>query len=235
MRATHIQSVLRRGIVALSVALAAAAIPAGVAAAPDSRDKGGETTCTGAFTGVAPHNLVVPTGHFCIILGAKVGGNVLVKKGAIGFHSHHSTIGGSVLSPGPIVFDIRVLDSKVGHNILVAKTRSGTAGGICRSTIGGNILLKENAGTMNVGIGFPFDVCFAGNTIGGNIIADRNSGILTINHNRVNKSVHIDKNTGQEFIGPGNVITHTLECERNVPPPVSVGNTAHEFVGQCQH
>jgi hypothetical protein len=190
--------------------------------------------CSGAFTGVAPGNLVVPSGKFCIILGATVGNNVLVEPGAIGFHSHHSTIGGSVLSPGPIVFDIRVLDSKVGKGVEIDNTRAGTAGGICRSTIGGDIRMKNDAGFMNVGIGFPSDVCFAGNTIGGNIIIDENSGFFTVNTNQVAQSVHVDNNTGFEFIGPANVIAHTLECENNTPAPFSFGNSASNFVGQCQ-
>jgi hypothetical protein len=190
--------------------------------------------CSGAFFGAAPGDLVVPPGKFCIIIGATVGNNVLVQSGAIGFHSHGSTIGGSVLSPGPIAFDIRVLNSKVGKGIEIDNTSSGTAGGICRSTIGGDVRLKNNAGLINVGIGFPSDVCFAGNTIGGNIILDSNSGIFTVNTNQVGQSVHVDNNTGFEFIGPANVIAHTLECQGNMPAPFSFANTASNFVGQCQ-
>lgn len=203
---------------------------------PTASDPGGGPPfeCSGAFTGAAPGDLVVEPGKFCIILGATVGNNVLVKPGAIGFHSHHSTIGGSVLSPGPIVFDIRVLDSKVGKGVEVANTRAGTAGGICRSTIGGDIRLNNDAGSMNVGIGFPFDVCFAGNTVGGNIIIDHSSGFFTVNTNQVGQSVHVNSNTGIEIIGPANVIAHTLECENNAPAPFSFGNVAGNFVGQCK-
>lgn len=221
----------RAGAPASGLALANPASAGGTATDPGG---GSPVECNGAFTGVAPGDLVVEPGKFCIILGATVGNNVLVKPGAIGFHSHHSTIGGSVLSPGPIVFDIRVLDSKVGKGIEVDNTRAGTAGGICRSVVGGDIRLKNDAGSMNVGIGFPFDVCFAGNTVGGNIILDSNSGFLTVNTNHVSQSVHVDNNTGFEFIGPANVIAHTLECENNTPPPFSFGNVAANFVGQCQ-
>jgi hypothetical protein len=167
---------------------------AGAAATPGEAG-GPPTECVGAFTGVAPGNLVVPTGQFCIIIGATVGGNVLVEPGAIGFHSHGSEIAGSVHSPGPIVFDVRVLDSRVGRNVEIEQTRLGTAGAICRSTIGGDVIMKQNAGFMNVGIGFPFDVCFAGNEIGGNVIVDDNSGVISINNNTIDQSVHVDNNT----------------------------------------
>lgn len=189
--------------------------------------------CPGLFTGVAPGNLVVPEGQFCIIIGATVGGNVQVESGAIGFHSHNSTIEGSVHSPGPIVFDVRVLDSQVGHNVDIRRTRSGTAGGICRSDIGGNVTLKDNAGSMNVGIGFPFDVCTAGNTIHGNVHVDDNTGVIGINNNTVDQSVHVNGNTGAITI-LRNTIAHTLECNGNVPAPVSLLNTANNFTGQCQ-
>jgi hypothetical protein len=205
------------------------------AIAATARAGGPPMQCSGAFTGTTAGNLVVPSGDFCIILGATIGGNVLVSPGAIGFHSHHSTIAGSVLSPGPIVFDVRVLDSTVGHDVSVAQMRAGTAGGICRSTIGGNVILENNAGFMNVGSGFPFDVCpfsTSGNHIGGNLIVDDNSGGNTINNNTVDGSVLVNDNTNFEDSFE-NVIGHTFECNGNTPPPVGVGNTASNFVGQC--
>lgn len=196
---------------------------------------GPPTQCSGAFTGTTQGNLVVASGDFCIILGATIGGSVLVSPGAIGFHSHHSTIAGSVLSPGPIVFDVRVLDSAVGHDVLVAQMRAGTAGGICRSTIGDNVILEDNAGFMNVGSGFPFDVCpfpISGNHIGGNLIVDDNSGGNTVLNNTVDGNVLVNTNSGFEDIFD-NLIDHTLECNDNTPPPSSAANTASKFVGQC--
>src|SRR5437899_9435690 len=88
---------------ALLLAVFAVALAASVGMAQAG---GPPTQCSGAFTGTTQGNLVVASGDFCIILGATIGGNVLVSPGAIGFHSHHSTIEGSVLSPGPIVFDV---------------------------------------------------------------------------------------------------------------------------------
>jgi len=224
---------MRSGRCALALVLvcvAAIAVTAGSA-----RASGPPTECNGEFTGVAPGNLVVPSGDFCIIIGATVGGNVLVEPGAIGFHSHGSTIEGSVLSPGPIVFDVRVLFSTVGHDVLVGQMPIGAAGGICRSTIGNDVILENNAGFMNVGSGFPFDVCpspTSGNHIEGNLIVDNSSGGNTIRDNTVDGSLHVDSNTGAETIFR-NVIAHTYECNDNTFPPFSVGNTADNYVGQC--
>jgi hypothetical protein len=217
---------------ALLLAVLALAV---TATAGTARAGGPPTQCSGAFTGTTPGNLVVASGDFCIIIGATIGGNVLVNPGAIGFHSHHSTIDGSVLSPGPIVFDVRVLDSRVGHDVLVAQTRAGTAGGICRSTIGDNVILEDNAGFMNVGSGFPFDVCpfpTSGNHIGGNLIVDENSGGSTILNNTVDGNILVNNNSGFEDLFD-NLIGHTLECNDNTPPPFSLANVASNFVGQC--
>jgi hypothetical protein len=216
----------------LLLAVVTVALAASVGTA---RAGGPPTQCSGAFTGTTQGNLVVASGDFCIILGATIGGNVLVSPGAIGFHSHHSMIEGSVISPGPIVFDVRVLDSVVGHDVLVAQMRSGTAGGICRSTIGDNVILEDNAGFMNVGSGFPFDVCpfpTSGNQIGGNLIVDDNSGGNTILDNVVDGNVLVNDNSGFEGIFD-NLIGHTLECNDNAPPPASAANTASHFAGQC--
>jgi hypothetical protein len=222
-----------RGVISLVALPLVAAL---VVAAP-AQAGGPPTECNGAIiAGSVPGNLVVPSGDFCLIQNTTVGGNVLVTQGAIGFSAlGGNTIKGSVLSPGPIVFDIRVLASTVGHDILVAQMQPGSAGGICRSTIGGNVILQNNGGFMNVGSGFPFDVCpspTSGNHIGGNLIVDSNSGGNTITNNTVDQGVHVNNNTSFEDILE-NTIAHTLECNNNTPPPFSAGNTADNFVGQC--
>jgi hypothetical protein len=122
-----------------------------------------------------------------------------------------------------------------GISRVVGQTRAGTAGAICRSTIGDNVILENNAGLMNVGSGFPFDVCpftTSGNHIGGNLIVADNSGGNTINNNTVDGSVLVNDNTNFED-SIENVIGHTFECNGNTPSPVGVANTASNFVGQC--
>ena len=196
---------------------------------------GPPTECSGTFMGAVPGNLVVPSGEACTILGAMIGGDVLVEPGAVGFHSDHSTIDGSVHAPGPIVSDVRLVDSAVGNNVRVAQTQQGTSIGICTSTIGGTVNLDHNAGLIIVGLDFP--VCpFPGgrNHIEGNLIVAHNSGGIGISFNTVDKSVHVNNNTNfQEIVN--NEIALTLECANNTPPPwpFSVGNTAKVFVGQC--
>jgi hypothetical protein len=200
---------------------------------------GPPTPCNGTLSGATvPGNLVVASGDFCLIQNTTVGNNVLVEPNALGLSLlGGNTVHGSVLSTeGPIVFDIRVLASTVDHNVVVKSMHLGTVGGICRSTIGGNVIIQNpEGGFMNVGSGFPFDVCPAptsGNHIGGNLIVDENSGGNTIEDNTVDQGVHVNNNSNFEIIG-NNTITQTLECTNNSPPPISFGNTAGNFVGQC--
>lgn len=219
------------------ILVAAGVLATGFLAASPALAGGPPTQCSGTLAGATvPGNLVVPAGDFCLIQNTTVGGNVQIEPAAIGFSAlGGNTIKGSVLSPGPIVFDVRVLNSSVGGNVMVMQMRPGTAGGICRSTIGGDVILSGNGGFMNVGSGFPFDVCPAptsGNHIAGNLIVDSNSGGNTISDNTVDHSVLVNGNTALETV-THNTITHTLECSGNTPPPVSAGNTADNFVGQC--
>lgn len=216
--------------------LVLALVPALITAGP-ALAGGPPVECNGTFTGYAPGNLVVPAGDFCLMQNATVGNNVLVEPNAIGLSAlGGNTIGGSVLSPGPIVFDVRVLNDTVGKDVVVQNTRPGTAGGICRSQIGGNVILQNNAGFMNVGSGFPQNVCpdpTAGNHIAGNLIVDDNSGGNTLGTNTIDRSVHVDSNSGFEEIFR-NTIGDTLQCENNTGLVISSGNTANNFAGQCQ-
>ena len=187
------------------------------------------------LTGVIDGNVVVPEGAFCLTSAATITGSVRVEPGALGFHSHNSTILGNVLSPGDIVFDIRILDSHVGGNVDISKTHAGTFGAICRSTIDGDLHWNDNGGFETIGIGFPANVCTAGNTIHGNVVLSNNSGELgnfTFNNNQVDGNVIVNNNVGFENIHDNN-IGGVLQCESNSPPPVNFANTPRSFHGQC--
>lgn len=190
--------------------------------------------CTGVITGVIDGNVIVPEGSGCLALGATITGFVRVEKGAVAFHAHNSTIGKDVRSPQEIVFDIRILDSNVGGNVYIARTRPGTVGAICDSTIAGDVHWVKNQGFQE--IGFPFGgVCTDGNVIGGDVVLNNNSGPFNfdLNNNEIAGNVQALSNTGAEAITDNN-IDGILNCQNNTPAPVSAGNTARQFNGQCQ-
>lgn len=190
--------------------------------------------CTGLILdGVIDGNLIVPEDDGCLIVGTTVTGFVRVEKGAVAFHAHNSTIGRDVRSPQDIDFDIRILDSDVGGHVYIARTRPGTVGAICGSTIGGDVHWVENQGFQV--IGFPFGgVCFTGNDIGGDVVLNANSGPINfdLNSNEIGGNVQVLDNTGAEDI-VDNDIEGMLNCQNNAPAPFSSGNTARKFNGQC--
>jgi hypothetical protein len=224
---------MRKGLVVLAVSAIVAVVAVSGASAKNTECN---TPVMTALTGTIEGNVIVPEGAFCLTVGATITGNVLVQEGAVGFHAHNSTIGGHVYSERPIVFDIRILDSEVGGNVHISRTRSGSAVAICRSHIGGNVHWTDNEGFQTIGIGFPADVCTAGNTIEGSVVLDNNSGPVNfnMNNNVVRGGVHAMNNRGSETIAR-NTIEGVLVCEGNEPPPVSAGNTAKSFQGQCQN
>jgi hypothetical protein len=222
---------------------------------------------------VVDGNVIVEPGAFCIGFGSQIKGNVIVLPNAIGFHLHGGTVVGNVQSENPQL-DIRIFVATVHGSIQIKKTRPGTAGAICRSEIFGDIILEENQGITTVGIGFPQDVCTAGNTVHGQVKLEKNvfngiwnvrgntilptpacalamsvrclgllgnlqlfentvlGGQLNVENNDVREDLQVFKNRGSTRVAL-NRIGENLQCFDNVPPPISVGNTARDRQGQC--
>jgi hypothetical protein len=181
---------------------------------------------------VVKGNVIVHGGAFCIAFGSQIFGNVFLEPNASGYHQHGGRIEGSVFSDMPLI-DVRILHLEwVGGDIQISRTRPGTGGGICGSTINGSVQLKQNAGGIDVGVGWPFDVCTVGNTINGNVQIEESGATAGhgIRQNRVNGNVQFFKNNSGAEIS-GNVIKGNLQCKENVPPPVQSGNTAQSI--QC--
>jgi hypothetical protein len=167
------------------VALAAALLTlwgAPSAFAADHRCPPGATVVPPVVDG----NVIVEPGAFCIGFGSQIKGNVIVLPNAIGFHLHGGNVIGNVQAENPQL-DIRIFVATVHGSIQIKRTRAGTAGAVCRSEIFGDVILEENAGITTVGIGFPQDVCFAGNTIHGQVKLVKNvfSGIWNVQGNTI--------------------------------------------------
>ncbi len=200
----------------------------------DENDRGerAQNHCNGQITGRVDADVIVDPGVFCIALGAVIDGNVIVRPGAIGFHTHHSLIAGSIMATRPQL-DIRVLDSEVGRDVTITGTKLGSVGATCRSSIGGNLVLRDNAGAMFFGqTGFG-GVCGGPDTIHGNLVLERNSGSYDIESENVMRNMRLLNNRGGQITLNNNRIIETLLCKGNVPPPHGAGNDAETFSEQC--
>jgi hypothetical protein len=193
------------------------------------------THCNGPITGRVDGDIVVDPGVFCIALGAVIDGNVIVLPGAVGFHTHHSLIEGNITATRPVL-DIRVLDSQVGRNVTITGTTLGSVGATCRSSIGGNLELFDNAGAMFFGqTGFG-GVCTGPDTIHGNMVLAHNSGSYDINSENVMRNLRLLDNVGGvggHITLENNRIIETLDCRGNVPPPTGAANDAETYSEQC--
>ena len=188
--------------------------------------------CVGEFTGTHDGNLRVPSGEFCIIIGAEVTGNVLVEDGALGFHSHGSIIGKNVIVEG-VQLDVRILNSEVGGYVDIANSgNAGTIGAICASEIGGNVRFTNNAGVYALGATGFGGVCPEGDVIGGNLIIEDNAAHFVIRGEEVGRNLQLMNNTGGATL-IANQVEKNLNCEGNVPPPAGAGNVAERKKGQC--
>jgi hypothetical protein len=179
---------------------------------------------------VVKGNVIVLPGAFCIAFDSQIFGNVIVLPDAVGYHQHRGRIEGNVQADMPQL-DVRILDVRyVGGDIQISRTRPGTAGGICRSFINGDIQLKQNSGTVDIGVGFPFDVCVGGNTINGDILVEESRGAVhRIVQNQLNGNLQYFKNVGTVGVITANVMKGNLQCKENAPPPVQAGNVAQSI------
>jgi hypothetical protein len=193
------------------------------------------TTCSGTINGGdIGGNLEVLAGDFCLLQNTHVGGSVQLHAGALGVSLlGGNTVDGNVQSLHDIVFDVRVFDSTVGGNIEVRNMHSGTVGGMCRDTVGRNVIVQDEGGFFSIGEG-GFDICPAGsgNHIEGNLILTNNSGGNLVQANTIDHSMHVDGNSGPEQL-TGNTVAQTMECQGNTGPFIGPENTARYFVGQC--
>jgi hypothetical protein len=150
------------------------------------------------------HNVTVPDGQICNLLGVRVTGNVTVGNGAVLF-AEDSTIAGNVQADHclGVALERGVI---VGGNVQIAHctTDSGYVGDVL---IGGDFQCHDNTAA-----------CFAeGGQVGGNV--------------QVNNNVSMPKAPSEIF---DNFISKNLQCQGNRPPPVGSGNTvAGNPEGQC--
>jgi hypothetical protein len=237
----------RVAVAVLAVVLAAAAGLAlvGLAAKPAQAD---DTVCTGVVTGVHD-NVVVPDGAVCILTGAQVKGNVLVKtEGTL--MSRASTIVGNV--QGPQVRQILLqFQTQVGGDVHIKGANPGTLNGFdINVRVGGDAQLEENQGRVFVDAAFVegdlevrknitqglLEVEF--NTVGGNIKVEDNviqsPSSMSVLGNRVTGNLQVFKNTGT---GPKQVVSNTvrenLQCFENDPLFIGGPNAAQKREGQC--
>ena len=242
---------MRKLVLLTFVVAAVAFIGAPGAAAADHRCPPGSTVLPPVVDG----NVVVEPGAFCIGFASQIKGNVEVLPDAIGFHLHAGRVEGSVKAENPQL-DIRIFVATVTGSIQIKKTRPGTAGAVCRSEIFGDVILEENAGITTVGIGFPTDVCTAGNMIHGQVKLEKNTftgvwnvvgnqiggnlqyfestgvGTANISGNTVGQDLQLFKNSGATTLNT-NTVRENLQCKENVPPPTGTGSTARSAEDQC--
>ncbi|MEW6155438.1 MAG: hypothetical protein AB1673_15855 [Actinomycetota bacterium] len=171
--------------------------------------------CTEDHFGETIHSdLVVPTGEVCRIQNSEVFGTITVSPGSR-LVVNRSTVNGSILATDASVQILQ--DNHVTHNVVTRRPQpvdGVLAFGLCRSAIGGSLIVRDTVGVQQLFIGTDQDFCL-GNTIG---------GTLTYVNNQVAAHQRI----------MDNVIGGHLLCQGNAPPPEVSGNTVGgHTIGQC--
>jgi len=173
-------------------------------------------TCMHNISGSVPGSLILGPGSTCIV-NANVGGAVIVAKGGSGLFIGKSTIGGAVSSTGASIV------------------------GICSSSIGGGILIRDAIGFVVVGDPGD-DGCGANVVLGGAVRLANNHGDVEVIGNNL-PSLQV---VGTSGVGPfpddvtseieSNQVAGAVVCSGNVPPPTNDGSlntVSGTRSGQC--
>ena len=159
--------------------------------------------CNGAiYTGTFKGNLTVTTGQTCVFHGGGVTGNVTQTGGTLVLLN--AAVGGNLqVSGGTYAIGPQ---ASVKNNLSVQNTPAGSQGQVCGAAIGGNLLIQNNAGAVQIG-----SASCRGNNVSGNMEVDNNAAPIGIFNNTVG----------------GN-----LNCQQD-PFITGSGNTAKKKQGQC--
>ncbi len=200
-------------------AVAAAGLYASPASAAPATDC--TTTLSGSYD-----KIVVPDGATCTLDGATVKKNVTAGTGS-SLYTMNATIGGNVMTRHS--HTVQIIDTNVGHNIMVTGTRHmtkiGDDGCMIDPTVGRNLMVKGNTG--------PTAICSV--QVGNNLVVMGNSGSVGVFSNSVDNNLLTFRNSGPATRLRFNIIGINLNCQGNTSPVfVNLGNTAGASkMGQC--
>jgi hypothetical protein len=173
------------------------------------------------------------------VSGGRVNGNIEIDNGQPAIEVKNETIGGSV---------------QILNNLSPVPTGEGTGQAFVEieaSTVGKKVEIADN------GLAAPLlNVLSVRNTsVANQLLVYNNTETATsevpglglneiiLSSNRVSGNAELVNNTNKTTsggVGPGhtevsaNVVTNTLNCLGNVPPPLGKENTAKHKLGQCE-
>ena len=182
-----------------------------------------ELAATGSFQAEIGGNYKCDNCFFEDVDATTVGGNVEITGADDGDFIVDSTIHGNVEIVNSVAgnFAFVVAGNEIGGHVKFEKNMGPSA--IVENTIAGNLQIFEN----NVAGAFcppppeppPPEGCPV-----------FENGIF--NDNEVGGNMQVFKNRGPSEV-LNNTIAQNLQCKENEPPPLSAGNVARKYQGQC--
>lgn len=170
--------------------------------------------CTRSLSGDVTGPITVGAGDTVCLLNARVAGPVTVNAGGA------LTVAASRITNGIVVTSPAFL-SVCGSQV------SAPAGNPAQGVV-------VTGAAVPVRIGDPANGCVA-NKVVGDVTMSGNTGGFTLGANAVSRNVTADNNTVGLDVLRANVLSGTLACSGNNPPPTNAGeaNTAPSKTGQC--
>jgi hypothetical protein len=204
----------------------------GVAGAHASLEKGGSAQeCAGLLVGGPFKNVVVPPGGHCLLVRARVTGNVRALEGSNLTTSGNDISGNVVVDRGAFV---NMSSDVVGGNVSIVGG-VGSTGGVHAFSYridglrlrDGNIYIARNSGGITVR--------FSEITKGSIRIEDNlSSTLFAVTDNNVRKHILLHRNLGSAVKTVlSNLAGKSIRCYDNEPPIFAELNSAPRLEGQC--
>ncbi|HVS06434.1 MAG TPA: hypothetical protein VHK65_09760 [Candidatus Dormibacteraeota bacterium] len=210
-----------------------------------AKDKDSEATpCNGTLLPGEYKDVIVPVNGTCFLTSVQVvDHNIYLDSNAYLF-AYGTQVGHDIESIAPTAYIETRFGTSVGHDI----SFKGPGGGvtICSTTVGHDVTVEQAinfdaqvGGVDDGGIGGGCGPN-GGNDIGHNLIVRDSTAAVETSNNNVGHNLELLDNHGSGGVPSGahtvlnNQIDHALICLDNNPPPVSAGNTAQKYEGQCQ-
>lgn len=229
---------------ALRAGLLAAALAGSVLTATAPAQAGPPTVCNATLTGGSYAKLVVGDGDVCVLDAVSVGhGGIQVSPGG-SLITDDSEIAGNVHTRGAQT--VQLIDTNVGHNIMVTGTRGrtviGSEGCLVDPVTGNNIMVKNNGGTVAICFmdidnnlhvtGARKSVGIFDNVVDNNVQLRANSGPFgRLRDNQVGGHIQIFRTTSDNRLFD-NTAGHQVMCRGNSIVPTGSGNVG-DLVDQC--
>ncbi|UFU03913.1 hypothetical protein LQF12_04700 [Ruania suaedae] len=165
---------------------------------------------------------------FALVLESDLGADLVARGGEV--FVDQSQITGSVNSRDSRYTDVYA--SFVDGDVRVQTASAGSL--LCQASVQGAAVLRDNAGTVQIGADGPGFPCEGGSYVGGNVVAEGNTGGVYVDNVIINGRLRVAENDPAAVIGDGVMARGGIVGESTEEAAVSLMERSGRSAGPAQ-